>query len=123
MDSLRASQICLLCLLGLLPAAVLGDDAVPPESATEQQAEAGAELDVDGSLDDAESSIDDAVERRGLTLGGDLRGLYAYADTDNRDGSNEEDDVLTVRWRVEGRWGITPRLRLVGPHRRTLYHG
>ena len=114
MKLFRASEICLLCLLGGLPALVFGDDETPPESPAEQDVEELVDTDADGSLDDAQSSIDDAIERRGLTLSGDLRGIYDYADIDNRDGSNDTDDVLLVRWRAEGRWGITPQLRLVG---------
>jgi len=72
------------------------------------------EADASGSIDDAEGSIEDAVARRGWSVGGDLRFSYAYADLDRRDQTDESEDQLRSRWRVEAKVGITEHLRAVG---------
>ncbi len=67
--------------------------------------------DIDGSLDDAESSIDIKEEQRGLTLTTDIRTAYTRANVDERDNSNSIDDVLRARWRVRSTFGFFPNLR------------
>ena len=53
-------------------------DGVEAETCLEED----SGMDADGSIDDAESSIGDVVEKRGWTLGGDLRLSYVHADID-----------------------------------------
>ncbi len=77
----------------------------------EAAAEKSVDADADGSLDDAESSIDIEEVERGITIEADVRTEYSGSDTDNRDRSSEQDDVLRARWRLTGSAGITPVLR------------
>ncbi len=69
-------------------------------------------MDSDGSIDDAESSIGDAVEKRGWTLGGDLRFSYVHADVDITDEQSLNIDQLRARWRLQSSYGITERIRV-----------
>lgn len=66
----------------------------------------------DGSLDDAESSIVAPVERRGLTLGTDVRLSYVQADLDLNDEQSLDIDQIRARWRLDSSYGITERLRV-----------
>ena len=76
--------------------------------------EVAEETDADGSFDDAEGSLEDAVEVRGGSISADVRVSYNYADFDVPDITSEDIDLLRVRWRVGGAWGITERLRVAG---------
>ena len=67
----------------------------------------------DGSIDDAEGSLQDAVEKRGVSVTGDLRLAYSNFDLDRQDVNSEDEDAFRMRWRFEGTWGITERLRTV----------
>ncbi len=60
---------------------------------------------------DIEDSLDDAVPERGWSLGGDLRVLYSYLEEDARDGSSFNTNDLIGRYRIEGAWAFTRRLR------------
>ena len=82
------------------------------ESAETETSKAKAiAADIDGSLDDADSSIDIKEEQRGLTLTTDIRTAYTRANVDERDSSNSVDDVLRARWRVRNTFGFFPYLR------------
>ena len=69
-------------------------------------------LDSDGSIDDAESSIGDAVEKRGWTLGGDLRISFVHADVEFTDVQSLNIDQIRTRWRLQSSYGITESLRV-----------
>ncbi len=67
--------------------------------------------DIDGSLDDADSSIEINEKQRGLTLTADTRTAYIRANVDDRDSSSQVEDVLGARWRVRSTYGFLPSLR------------
>ncbi len=69
-------------------------------------------LDSDGSIDDAESSIGNAVEKRGWTLGGDLRISFVHADVEFTDVQSLNIDQIRTRWRLQSSYGITETLRV-----------
>jgi hypothetical protein len=81
------------------------------QAETEAEQQGAVEEDIDGSLDDATGSAEVKEEQRGLSLTWDVRGGYSGSDTDERDGSNTEDDVWRARYRFTGIVGITPYLR------------
>jgi hypothetical protein len=87
------------------------DEASELQPDTETAENQAISADGDGSLDDADSSIDIKKEEHGVSVEADVRTEYSGSDTDNRDRSNTEDDVLRARWRVTGTAGITPYLR------------
>jgi hypothetical protein len=62
---------------------------------------------------DVEGSIEDAVPRRGWSVGRDLRVGYTYEDEENRDGGSSGDGELLGRIRIGGNWGINRYLRTV----------
>ena len=84
------------------------------ESETEPETcpEEDSGMDSDGSIDDAESSIGDAVEKRGWTLDGDVRLSYVNADVDITDEQSLDIDQLRARWRLQSSYGITERIRV-----------
>jgi len=55
------------------------------------------ESEADGSIDDAEGSIEDAAAERGWAFGGDVRLSYVRS-----------------RWRIDAKWGITEYMRVAG---------
>lgn len=67
--------------------------------------------DIDGSLDDANSSIEINGKQRGFSLSADIRTLYTRANVDERDSSDSVVDVLRARWRVRSTFGFFPYLR------------
>ena len=81
-----------------------------PTDAEINEADAIA-ADIDGSLDDADSSIDIKEKQRGFTLTADIRTAYTRANVDERDSSNSVDEVLRARWRVRSTFGFLPYLR------------
>ena len=66
-----------------------------------------AGLDADGSLDDASGSIEGAEETRGWNFSGDVRTSYIYTEKDDRNGTDQDDDELRARWRLESSLGIS----------------
>jgi hypothetical protein len=72
------------------------------------------ESESDGSLDDAEGSIDDVADERGWAFGGDVRLSYAYEDIERRDATTADEDQLRSRWRIDAKWGIAEHLRVAG---------
>jgi hypothetical protein len=109
----RLSWILAVMLLSLsVPALAQTVEAAadnPPD--TETAADQAIAADGDGSLDDADNSIDIEKVEHGVSVEADVRTGYSGSDTDNRDGSNTEEDVLRARWRVTGTVGIFPYLR------------
>ena len=87
------------------------DETIQQPTETETAAEQAIAADADGSLDDAKSSIDIEKVEHGVSVEADVRTAYAGSDTDNRDRSNTEEDVLRARWRVTGTVGIFSYLR------------
>ena len=71
--------------------------------------------DFDEALDeqaiDVESSIGDAVERRGLSINGDLRVGNLFNGDDIEDVTLGDPDAIRARWRIRSAWGITERFR------------
>jgi hypothetical protein len=83
-------------------------DGVEAETCLEED----SGMDADGSIDDAESSIGDVVEKRGWTLGGDLRLSYVHADIDITDEQGLNIDQLRARWRLQSSYGISENIRI-----------
>ena len=67
--------------------------------------------DTDGSLDDADGSIEIEEVEEGLSVAADVRAGYAGSDTEQGDGSDSIDDLWGARWRIQGTVGIFPYLR------------
>jgi len=61
---------------------------------------------------DTESTIDDAEERRGWGVDGDLRPIIDYLDLQAHDGSTETVERLGGRVRLGVVWGLTKKLRV-----------
>jgi hypothetical protein len=83
-------------------------DGVEAETCLEED----SGMDADGSIDDAESSIGDAVEKRGWILGADLRLSYVHADIDITDEQGLNIDQLRARWRLQSSYGISENIRI-----------
>ena len=81
------------------PAQTVSDPA-EGETETEIAEKEAKEADYDGSLDDASSSIDVRDVLEGVSLSGDVRVGYSYAETDERTGGNSSEDVTRARWRL-----------------------
>jgi len=62
---------------------------------------------------DVQGSIDDAEEQRGITVDGDLRLGYVFAGEDFQGISFGDEGDLRARWRLRSIWGISERLRAV----------
>jgi len=62
---------------------------------------------------DTESSIEYAVEKKGLKISGDFRPIFDYFDLEQRDGSTDDEVRFGGRLRIRGNWGITERFHLV----------
>lgn len=79
------------------------------------EADEDCAVDFDEELDeveiDVEGSIDDAEKRRGIGVNGDLRTGYAFAGDDFRDVTLGETDTLRARWRIRSSLGIADNLR------------
>jgi hypothetical protein len=60
---------------------------------------------------DVQGSIDNAEERRGFGLDGDVRLGYVFAGENFQDVAFGETDLLRMRWRVRSVWGISEQFR------------
>jgi hypothetical protein len=93
----------------------LPKDEVIEESDVDHIAE---EVDGDSVAVDVENSIDVDVDRKGWSLGADLRGGYFFRDIDRRDGSNFSDDDFRLKGRLEADIGLREnnrfKIRLAG---------
>ena len=111
------SRLCQVRLLGIVAIHLLCQTTPTLAQATDEPTEteiAEAEsvaADIDGSLDDADSSIGIKEQQRGFTLTADIRTAYTRANVDERDSSNSVDDALRARWRVRSTFGFSPYLR------------
>lgn len=47
----------------------------------------------------------------GWTFSGDARLFYSHSDTEGRDGSDDREDLLRLRWRAGANWSITDSVR------------
>jgi hypothetical protein len=94
------------------PAQTVSDPA-EGETETEIAEKEAKEADYDGSLDDASSSIDVRDVLEGVSLSGDVRVGYSYAETDERTGGNSSEDVTRARWRLRSEMHFLPYLRAV----------
>jgi hypothetical protein len=85
----------------------------PDEILTEE--EQAIESDSDGSLGDAEGSINLDLEdlREGIQLDADLRLGYFENEVDQRDNEVTGDDRIEARWRLRMKANLLPNLRLV----------
>jgi hypothetical protein len=110
---MRLSWLSAVLLLSLaVPAqAQTVDETTEQKTDTETASDQAIAADADGSLDDADSSIDIEKEERGVSVQADVRTAYSGSDTDDRDLGNTEDDALRARWRVTGTAGLNPYLR------------
>lgn len=63
---------------------------------------------------DVQGSIDDAEDKRGLGVDGDLRLGYVFAGEDFQGVVSGDSGHLRLRWRLRSVWGISERLRAVG---------
>ncbi|MGI9342955.1 MAG: hypothetical protein ACR2QV_08890 [Gammaproteobacteria bacterium] len=109
---IRITRALLPVALFVVSVSSLGEDLEAEDEVDYEVLEAELAVDGDGSIDDATSSILDAVQKRGFGARGDIRAGYFMSETDQRDGSKNDDDVLTARWRVEGSWNGTESWRL-----------
>jgi len=83
------------------------DDPADTELTVEEEIAA----DIDGSIDDADSSIEIKAIERGFNLTADVRAGYTQSNIDNRDSGSMVDDRLRARWRMRSTFGILPYLR------------
>ena len=103
--------------LGFTALLLIGQAAHSLAQTNDESAETGVAeeeaiaADIDGSLDDAYGSIEISEEQRGLTLTADTRTAYIRTNVDDRDSSNQVEDVLGGRWRVRSTYGFLPYLR------------
>lgn len=109
---IRITRALVPAVLLLMSAASHGQDEAGDDAVDYEDIEAERAIDGDGSIDDATGSLIDAVQKRGFGAHGDIRTGYFVSETDRRDGSESDDDVLTARWRVEGSWNGTESWRL-----------
>lgn len=62
---------------------------------------------------DTDSSIEDAVEEKGLKISADFRPIFDYFDLGERGGSTDDEVRLGGRLRIRGDWGITENFHFV----------
>ena len=114
LGSCRVRTLAPWLVVAILPAFALIAHA---QSVDEQQPEVktateeAVAADTDGSLDDADGSIEIKETEYGLSVAADARGGYSGSKTDGPGGSESEDDLWSGRWRIQGTVGIFPYLR------------
>ena len=72
------------------------------------------EIEADGSLDDTTGSLDVAATDHRFAANVDVRTGYSDLDSDDRDGGSSGADSFRARWRLQGVYNVTDRLRLGG---------
>lgn len=60
---------------------------------------------------DVQDSTDDAEEKRGFAVDGDLRLSYVTSGEDFEDAIAGDSNLLRLRWRLRSVWGVTEKLR------------
>lgn len=112
--SSRGALACCVALWALSAHAQSVEEAADEElTATEIAEEEAIEADIDGSIDDASSSID-VDKTEGIGVSGDLRIGYSSADVEFGSGPDLTANELRARWRIRADAGLTPYLQLVG---------
>jgi hypothetical protein len=95
--------------------AMIGLTIVHPAFAQSEFEEPADDAEVLEELDiDVQGSIDDAEERRGIAVDGDLRLGYVFAGEDIQGIISSDTGLLRSRWRLRSVWGISERFRAVG---------
>jgi hypothetical protein len=110
----NGTQVLTIAFVSLLGAALTGGPAWPrqaEETAVEEDATVQDRAGVDTPKVDSEGSIEDAADRRGWSIEGDVRAGYAYSDRTNRAGRETDEDELTGRFRIGSTFGFTRYLR------------
>jgi hypothetical protein len=105
--SFASIKVVAAVLIALMIAQPVFGQAEEAESADD--AEVLEELDID-----VQGSIDDAEEQRGIALDGDLRLGYVFAGEDVQGIVSSDTSYLRSRWRLRSVWGISERFRVVG---------
>jgi hypothetical protein len=91
----------------------MADEVVPANHEEQPTADEEADSGTDTPEIDVGGSIEDAVERRGWSVRGDLRIAYSYDDLEDRDASESDSSELFGRIRVGSEWGINRYVRTV----------
>jgi hypothetical protein len=95
--------------------AMIGLAIVDPVFAQSELEEPADDAEVLEELDiDVQGSIDDAEERLGIAVDGDLRLGYVFAGEDIQGIVSGDSGHLRSRWRLRSVWGISERFRAVG---------
>jgi hypothetical protein len=114
MIRIREQLLCVvvLCAATTVAAAAEEQESESPATESAEESEAG---DFDEALDeqaiDVAHSIGGAVERRGLSIAGDLRVGNLFVGDDIDDVTLGDADAIRARWRIRSTWGITERFR------------
>lgn len=103
----RRCSVLALAVIGVLASQpVFGQDEYGDSSKDSEDLE-DAEIDTQGSLEDAE-------EQRGVAVDGDLRLGYVFAGDDLQEIVASDARYLRSRWRIRSVWGISENFRAVG---------
>ena len=114
MIRIREQLLCVVVLCVAVTVTPAAEEQEPESPATESVEESEPE-DFDEALDeqaiDVAHSIGGAVERRGLSIAGDLRVGNLFVGDDIDDVTLGDADAIRARWRIRSTWGITERFR------------
>ena len=100
--------------LALPATAQITTKSAEEKSETEIEIEEAIEADTDGSLDDSANSIDVRRVLDGIGMSLDVRVGYFQSEIDERDNTDQTEDLVAARWRFRTEFGILPYLRTVG---------
>ncbi len=90
------------------------DDFSDEKTETEIAEEEAIEADTDGSLDDATNSIDVRRVLHGIGLTADVSVGYSRSEIDERDNTNQTEDIVRARWRFRTEVEMFSYVRTVG---------
>jgi hypothetical protein len=94
---------------------LIGLILVHPVFAQSESEEPADDAEILEDLDiDVQGSIDDAEEQRGIAVDGDLRLGFIFAGEDIQSIVSSDSGHLRSRWRLRSGWGISDRFRAVG---------
>jgi hypothetical protein len=109
MTGIRDRQVCAIAI------ALFTCFVADPSDAQSEEAEESDSEDFDEALDelsiDVAHSIGDALERRGISIDGDLRIGDIFVGDNIDDVRLGEAEAIRARWRIRSTWGITERFR------------